>query len=1318
MQYFEFNDDKSSKFWAIEVLGDTLNLKWGKIGTAGQSKSKSYLSEDKANEAKNKLIKEKLGKGYVEQIASSNQNLTDNLETRNLKKAKTIKDASAKDITPSKVVDENLVPKSLDKVAKTGAQNNKQFIAHTETDNISADTQALHDLVINGDKSIAPWLRVNSIVDLPNELLKYKFVSRADPAEKLNKDALFYWKTCLKNLGEFKLVDTPKAWQSAANEAINRLADHEMIGSFESDVILFLFFAARNESREKASVAFVQHLVAKKDIIYAIDVLITAQTLEINLLSNNYYQFSIVEATRSLLNGHVFCFHELYYRELLSNCTSNEWSICANKLKAALETIIPIRKPLVAFLLPEWPEISNSLTFELCEVAKKQDSFSTCTLGWLKLTCDDPKALEINSEFQIFPYYSQPMYIKHLSLQVLMAILAKYPMNDDNIKLLTMEQRLHVLPDVLSYIGLPEAIKTLISYSIEDKSHFNTLEAAIQKWPIASIKAFVDIIDNPKLNTPEHSDYISISKTYLKRLLIDYLPIINEYKTWVSEEAFVSVIELINSMNPVVDTSLGSITEIIPEILVNPPWLKGHTGLSVEAMKLALLSDEPVVNVPNKISYRENYSRLAGLFDGTNYLNHDAAKKIITFFFPEKIIEQAFDALINKDVKTFATLFYKGLDIYFLSYRRTDIFEYVTDEFALEIFNKNPKLFDNRIQSLMFRFGTQGLDAFIEITQAKPSDTVQLWKYIGAAKLAPYIAKAYAKLKLYRDAARAWLIQYPKHAAIGLIPMALGKENEECNHARIALRLLANNGFKNEVFEIAKRYDDEKVMNALDIIINQNQANIFPKNLPEMPFFWQPQFWHPLRLKDSNHPLPLKVIDNIGTMLAISLPESTYVGLEVLKEICDKQSLGKFVCDLFESWVAIKMPKHSDWVMSALSILGDDETARHLVPYIRQWPAVAQHGRATEALDILKNINSDVSLILLNNIAQKIKYPALKNKANEKIALMAIEKGLTVDELEDRIIPDFGFDQQGIIVLDFGPRQFNVLFNEHLQLTLTTIDNTVLKNLPKPNKNDDELMALQAIEAFKLLKKDTKMLVEQQTRRLEKAMVDARRWDIDTFKTILLNHPFMRHFVQKLVWGVYQTDIENTTETLLNVFRVASEGNFMNEFDEDYQLPEFEHTRIGIIHPLELNDDVITAFKQIFADYQIFQPFDQLNRSIHFFTEDELNTNRIDRFAAQKTNNGALIGLLKQGWQKHESARGAEITMQKLINEEYAFCIELDKGIEMYDFDPEQYNHITQLIINHRQQYFIEEDQRPKFSIINKIALSECLRDLDKLFKV
>lgn len=65
-----YMDAKSSKFWNIQVEGAEHVVTFGRIGTDGQSTRKSFGSPALAEAAYEKLVKEKLGKGYVQAAGS------------------------------------------------------------------------------------------------------------------------------------------------------------------------------------------------------------------------------------------------------------------------------------------------------------------------------------------------------------------------------------------------------------------------------------------------------------------------------------------------------------------------------------------------------------------------------------------------------------------------------------------------------------------------------------------------------------------------------------------------------------------------------------------------------------------------------------------------------------------------------------------------------------------------------------------------------------------------------------------------------------------------------------------------------------------------------------------------------------------------------------------------------------------------------------------------------------------------------------------------------------------------------------------------
>ena len=63
---FEFVGGSSDKFWEIQVAGQEVHVRFGRNGTEGQTHTKTFPDEAEAKEHADKLVQEKVGKGYVE----------------------------------------------------------------------------------------------------------------------------------------------------------------------------------------------------------------------------------------------------------------------------------------------------------------------------------------------------------------------------------------------------------------------------------------------------------------------------------------------------------------------------------------------------------------------------------------------------------------------------------------------------------------------------------------------------------------------------------------------------------------------------------------------------------------------------------------------------------------------------------------------------------------------------------------------------------------------------------------------------------------------------------------------------------------------------------------------------------------------------------------------------------------------------------------------------------------------------------------------------------------------------------------------------
>ncbi len=69
--YFEYRLGTSSKFWEVSRKGASVTTRYGRIGTRGQQTATKFKAEELAKRALEKLVAEKIRKGYIARAAPS-----------------------------------------------------------------------------------------------------------------------------------------------------------------------------------------------------------------------------------------------------------------------------------------------------------------------------------------------------------------------------------------------------------------------------------------------------------------------------------------------------------------------------------------------------------------------------------------------------------------------------------------------------------------------------------------------------------------------------------------------------------------------------------------------------------------------------------------------------------------------------------------------------------------------------------------------------------------------------------------------------------------------------------------------------------------------------------------------------------------------------------------------------------------------------------------------------------------------------------------------------------------------------------------------
>jgi len=565
------------------------------------------------------------------------------------------------------------------------------------------------------------------------------------------------------------------------------------------------------------------------------------------------------------------------------------------------------------------------------------------------------------------------------------------------------------------------------------------------------------------------------------------------------------------------------------------------------------------------------------------------------------------------------------------------------------------------------------------------------------ALVAPMLTALRAQRKQGRDLLCQWLRRHAELVAEVALPAALNPKSAEHADAVFGLRWLAGQDLRKALETQAQAVDAAAELAALldaDPLLN------YPNRLPALPDFFAVVARAGLLLRNGTR-VPAAGVFHLGTMLAFSSLSAPYAGLALVREVCDPDSLRNFLWDLYEAWHAAGAPAKSNWAFQALGLLGDDALAVGLAQRMRNWPSEGLSGRAVAGLDLLAEMPCESALIQLQRLSMRLKSKPLQAKAGEKLAAVAAARGLSAEELEDRIAPDLGLDEGGSLTLDFGPRQFTLRFDETLQPLVFDAQGLRVKDLPKPVQTDDAELAAQTTARFKQLKKDVKAAATLQVQRLERAMVTQRRWTATEFGLFYLRHPLMRHLAARLIWGVYRTD-----GALVTAFRIAEDLSLADAQDQAYLLPD--DALVGIAHALELPPALRAAFGQILGDYEILQPFKQLSRETYALSADEASGASLTCYARKVVATGSVMGLMQRDWRANADDNAHVHELLKTLTPGLWVKLRLEPGLARNDPLGKPTQTLPELLL-------CGSESRPAWEQVPDIVLSELLREIELL---
>ncbi|MBG6141574.1 DUF4132 domain-containing protein [Longispora fulva] len=607
---------------------------------------------------------------------------------------------------------------------------------------------------------------------------------------------------------------------------------------------------------------------------------------------------------------------------------------------------------------------------------------------------------------------------------------------------------------------------------------------------------------------------------------------------------------------------------------------------------------------------------------------------------------------------------------------------------------------------IVARFELDALPVALAAARSQPATAAGLLLPYTGPEVTEFMVHALG-LRSVRSVALAWLARHAGTVAHALVPDALGRPGARRRAAEQALLLIATRSGRDQVTAPAAGYGDAAGA-AIGALLAADPLETLPSRIPALPDWADPETLPQVLSRDRTTALPPAAVGHLCTMLAISRPGAPYAGIAVVREVADPPSLAEFGWVVFQRWLLAGAPTKESWAFDALRWLGDDATVHRLAALIRSWPAEGAHARAATGLDVLAAIGTDVALRHLDGLARRAAFRALRRKAADRIGEVAAERGLTADQLADRLVPDLGLDPRGALVLDYGPRSFTVGFDERLKPYVTDGSGARRKDLPKPGARDDAETAAAAYTVFGGLRKAVRAIAADQIRRLERAMVTRRGWTAAEFGALIVDHPLVGRLAGSLVWTVVDGD-----GGVRAAFRVAEDRTFVDVGDDAYALAD--DATVTVAHPLCLGDTV-AAWSEVFDDRGIPQPFPQLAREVYALTDAEAGARTLTRFGRAVVPVGRLLGLERRGWQRGTPQdEGIQAWMHMVVAGGRAIVVNLDPGIAA--------GAVTELPEQRVEHVWVNDgptgDWCPRGSLrlgdLDPVTASELLRDLTEV---
>ncbi len=381
----------------------------------------------------------------------------------------------------------------------------------------------------------------------------------------------------------------------------------------------------------------------------------------------------------------------------------------------------------------------------------------------------------------------------------------------------------------------------------------------------------------------------------------------------------------------------------------------------------------------------------------------------------------------------------------------------------------------------------------------------------------------------------------------------------------------------------------------------------------------------------------------------------------------------------------------------------DDETARLLGATADTcFRKVKNHGArspkiANACVGALSMMPFKEAISQLSRLAAKAKSPSARKTIDKGLGSAAERSGMTVEDLQEVSVPDFGFSKFGVYRKQFAQFEVEIVIaGVHSLVVNWSVDGKPLKAPSTAMKRDFPL----ELKAIKKTVIELEKLLPSIRDRIEMSLLQQRNWPFSVWRERYLNHPVCGVLARRLLW------------TFNGKTGLCLDGKICDLAGAEIAV--LDNTLVELWHPIASSASDVLAWRTKLQERGITQPFKQVYREIYLLTDAERKTATYsNRFAAHMLRQHQFAELCKQrGW--HYTLQGQWDSLNSPILKLPKWNLEVEFLVVPATEDASSpagiYLHVATDQVRFRR---INSPEAIELSEIMPIVFTEVMRDVD-----